>query len=424
MITLGDPAQLDLRRWLRPGDHLVWGQACGEPRSLIEALLAQAGDVGPLSAFAATTFADTLNADAADRIQLGSMGAIGLLRRLTAVHKLSITPCHVSQVGPLIDQGLIRCDVAFVQVSPPDAEGNHSFGLIADFVKTAVDKARVVIAEVNECVPFTHGDVVLPASQIDCAVHVSRPPVELPPSQPGETERAIAAHVAAHIDDGATLQLGIGGVPEAILGLLRDRRHLGFHSGMLSDSVVALQEAGALTNAQKPIDVGVSVTTALIGTERLYRFAHRNPSIAVRSSARVHAPGVLAQLPNFVAINSAVEVDLTGQVNAEQSGERYIGGTGGQGDFARAGSRSPGGHSIVALPATSMGGKASRITAQLSGPVTTPRSDADLVVTEFGAACLKGQTLAERTRRLIAIAHPDFRETLGRAAHAIQQRGF
>jgi acyl-CoA hydrolase len=352
------------------------------------------------------------------------MGAIGELRTLTAAHRLRVIPCHVSQVGPLIEQGLLGCDVAFVQVSPPDANGNHSFGLINDFIHMAVAKARVVIAEVNECVPFTHGDVVLPASRIDCAVHVARTPVELMPVPIGEGNQAIAKIVAGYIDHGAVIQVGIGAVPDAILRLLHDRRDLGVHSGMIGDSLVDLIEAGVVTNASKPFDVGISITTALIGTKRLYDFAHQNPQIAVRSSVYTHDAGVLSRLQNFVTINSAVEVDLTGQVNAEQSGEHYVGGTGGQADFVRAGSRSRGGHAINALPATARGGKVSRITVNLSGPVTAARSDVDVIVTEFGAAELKGQTLAERTRRMIAIAHPKFREDLDRAAHTIQQRGF
>jgi acyl-CoA hydrolase len=424
MTLTVEPAGLDLSQFLRPGDRIVWGQACGEPSTLIEALLEQAKAIGDLSAFAATSFSRQLDVAAGERIAISSMGAIGELRALTAAHKLGVIPCHVSQVGPMIAQGLIGCDVVFVQVSPPDADGQHSFGLIADFVHEAVMSARVVIAEVNERVPFTYGDVVLPAARVDCAVLVARPPVELAPAQIGDVDHAIAKIVAGYIDDGAVLQVGIGAVPDAILRLLRDRRDLGVHSGMIGDATVDLIEAGVVTNALKPIDGGISVTTALIGTKRLYDFAHENPHIAVRSSAYVHNAGVLSRLRNLVTINSAVEVDLTGQVNAEQSGEHYVGGTGGQVDFVRAGSRSAGGHSLIALPATAKGGKVSRITINLSGPVTTARSDVDIVVTEFGAAELKGQTLAERTRRLIAIAHPDFRDELGRAAHSIQRRGF
>lgn len=424
MTVYTDAAGLDLSRFLRSGDRIVWGQACGEPTTLVEALIAQAEGIGALAAFAATSFSGLLDAAAAERIAISSMGAIGSLRTLAEAHRLAIVPCHVGQVAPMIEQGLIGCDVALVQVSPPDAQGNHSFGLIGDFVAAAVQKARVVIAEVNERVPFTAGDAVLPAARIDCAVRVDRDPVEVAPAKIGETDLAIAKIVAGYVQDGAVLQVGIGAVPDAILRLLRDRRDLGVHSGMIGDGLVDLVEAGVITNARKPIDPGVSVTGALIGTKRLFAFADRNPGIGLRNSAYTHGATVLSRLPRLVTINSAVEVDLTGQVNAEQSGSHYLGGTGGQVDFVRAGARSAGGRAIIALPATARGGKVSRITASLSGPVTTARSDVDVIVTEFGAAELKGQTLAERARRLVAIAHPDFQEALERAAHEIQQRGF
>ena len=424
MTLATDAAGLDLSAFLRPGDHIVWGQACGEPTTLVEALIAQAEGIGRLSAFAATSFSGILSAEAAEKLNLSSMGAIGALRTVAAAGRLGIVPCHVSQIGPMIEQGLIGCDAAFVQVSPPDANGNHSFGLINDFIQAAVAKARVVIAEVNERVPFTLGDAVLPGARIDCAVHVARTPVEVPPAQISETDLAIAKIVAGYIEDGAVLQVGIGAVPDAILRLLQDRRNLGVHSGMIGDGLVDLVEAGVITNALKPIDAGVSITGALIGTRRLYEFVDRNPKIGMRSASYTHSEAVLSRLTRLVTLNSAIEVDLTGQVNAEQSGSQYLGGTGGQVDYVRAGSRSPGGHSIIALPATAKGGKISRIAAALSGPVTTARSDVDVIVTEFGAAELKGQTLAERTRRLVAIAHPDFRAELDQAAHNIRRRGF
>lgn len=424
MTITTDAAGLDLSRFLRPGDRIVWGQACGEPTTLVEALISQAESIGPLAAFAATSFSGLLDAAAAEKVAISSMGAIGSLRALAEAHRLAIVPCHVGQVACMIEQGLIGCDVAFVQVSPADAEGNHSFGLIGDFVAAAVKKARVVIAEVNERVPFTLGDAVLPASRIDCAVRVDRDPVEVLPAKIGDTDLAIAKLAAEYIGDGAVLQVGIGAVPDAILRLLHDRRDLGIHSGMVGDGLVDLVEAGVITNARKPIDPGMSITGALIGTRRLYAFADRNPKVGLRNSAYTHGAAVLARLPRLVTINSAIEVDLTGQVNAEQSGSLYLGGTGGQVDFVRAGARSPGGRSIIALPATARGGKVSRITASLAGPVTTARSDVDVIITEFGAAELKGQPLGERARRLVAIAHPDFQEELDRAAHSVQQRGF
>jgi acyl-CoA hydrolase len=412
---------IELRKFLRTGDRIVAGQACGEPTTLLEALIEQGGAIGGLSVFTATSFSGILAPT--DAFRVASMGAIGALRALAKTHQLDIIPCHVSQVGPLIGAGLIGCDVAFVQVSPADAQGNHSFGLISDYVRAAVARARVVVAEVNDQVPFTYGET-LPAAQIDLAVEVSRPPVEVTPATITPVDAAIAGHAAAFIEDGSVLQTGVGAVPDAVLRLLGDRRDLGVHSGMLGDGLVDLVEAGVVTNARKSIDTGVSINGALIGTKRLYEFAHRNAAIRMCPASYTHDPAVLARLDNLVTINSALEVDLTGQVNAEQTGSAYLGGTGGQVDFVRAGARSPGGHAIIALPATAKGGTVSRITAALSGPVTTARTEVDVIVTEFGAAQLKGVTLAERAARLVAIAHPDFREQLARAADVIKQRGF
>ena len=423
MTAVCEAGDLDLARFLRHGDGIVMGQACGEPTTLVEALIEQGGGIGGLSAFIATSFSGLFTPATAGSFALSSMGAIGALRAMAKEHRLGVIPCHVSQVGPMIGAGIIGCDAAFVQVSPPDADGNHSFGLISDHVRAAVAKARVVIAEVNEQVPYTPGEM-LHASEIDCAVRVSRRPVEVPPARITATDEAIARHAAAYIEDGSVLQTGVGAVPDALLRLLHDRWDLGVHSGMLGDGLVELVEAGVVTNARKRIDRGVSINGALIGTKRLYEFADRNPRIRMCATSYTHDPAVLARVDRLVTINSAMEVDLTGQVNAEQSGAAYLGGTGGQVDFVRAGARSPGGHAIIALPATAKGGTVSRITARLTGPVTTARSDVDVIVTEFGAAELKGRPLAERAHRLVAIAHPDFQEDLAREAHAIARRGF
>ncbi|MEG8221307.1 acetyl-CoA hydrolase [Sphingomonas sp. HH69] len=408
---------------LKAGDHIVIGQACGEPTTLVEALIDQGRDIPDLSAFIATSFSGLFTPATADSFALSSMGAIGALRSMTKAGKLQVIPVHVSQVGPLITAGIIPCDVAMIQVSPADEQGNHSCGLISDYVRAAVDKARVVIAEINEAVPFTPGETI-PASAIDVAIPVNRPPVQVAPAAIGPTDEAIARHCAAYIGDGAVIQTGVGAVPDAILRLLHDRKDLGVHSGMLGDGLVELVEAGVITNARKEVDPGVSINGALIGTKRLYDWAHRNPAIRMCATSYTHDAAILGRLSRLVTINSALEVDLTGQVNAEQSGAVYLGGTGGQVDFVRAGARSPGGRSIIALSASAKGGTLSKIVAQLSGPVTTARTDVDVIVTEYGAAELKGQSLAERTRRLIAIAHPDFREELDRAAHIIAQRGF
>jgi len=417
------PEDLDLRQILKPGDHVVFGQACGEPTTLIEALIAQGAEIGGLSAFIATSFSGIFTPESSASFALSSMGAIGALRVVAKAGKLSVIPVHVGQVNALITAGILPCDVAMIQVSPADAHGNHSCGLISDHVRAAVDKARLVIAEVNEQVPFTFGETI-PASAINIAVHVSRPPVEVAPAKISDTDEAIARFCASYIGDGSVIQTGVGAVPDAILRQLHDRKDLGVHSGMLGDGLVDLAEAGVLTNARKEIDTGVSINGALIGTRRLYDYAHRNPAVRMCAATYTHDAAVMSQLSRLVSINSALEVDLTGQVNAEQSGAAYMGGTGGQVDFVRAGARSPGGAAIIALAATAKGGSLSKIVPALSGPVTTARSEVDVIVTEFGAAELKGQTLAERSRRLIAIAHPDFREELDRAAHAIRQRGF
>ena len=414
---------LDLGQFLRPGDRVVLGNACGEPVTLAGALLAQAAGIGGLSAFIATSFSGLFTPEATAGLEVLSMGAIGALRTLARAGRLGVIPCHLGQVGPMITAGLIGCDVAFVQVSAADKEGNYSLGLVSDHVRAAVGRARVVVAEVNDQVPFTYGER-LAAAEIDYAVPVSCPPVEVPPAAASGTDEAIAKHAADYVEDGSVLQVGIGALPDAILRLLGDRRDLGVHSGMASDGMADLTEAGVITNARKPMDRGVSIVGNLIGTRRLHQFAHRNPGIRMCDTSYTHEPAVLARLDKLVTVNSAVEVDLTGQVNAEQAGSSYLGGTGGQVDFVRAGARSPGGHAIIALPATARDGTVSRITARLSGPVTTARSEVDVIVTEFGAAELKGRTLAERARRLAAITHPAFRDDLEREARAIAQRGF
>lgn len=418
------PEALDLRGLIRPGDQVVWGQACGEPQTLVEALLAQRAELGGVSAFVGSSFSQTLDPSHADHIRFVSMGAIGMLSRLSRAHALEIIPCHVGQISAMITQGLIACDIAFVQVSPADQTGRHSFSLVNDYIQAAIAKARIVIAEINEQAPYTFGDATLGPEQIDYFIETSRPPVTLATGEVDESDRAIAHHVSRYIEDGCTLQMGIGAAPEAIMRLIGDRRDLGVHSGMIGDGVADLMRAGVVTNARKTHEPGVSITGALVGSKQLYAFAHKNPNIGLRRSEITHGAGLIETMPNLISINSAIEVDITGQVNAEQTGSAYLGGTGGQVDFVRAGARSPGGRSIIALPATAKAGTLSRIVAQLSGAVTTARAEADVIVTEFGAAELKGVSLAERARRLLEIAHPNFREALARDAHVIFKRGY
>lgn len=414
--------RLDLAAHLKPGDNIVFGQAGGEPGTLIRALIEQGQHIGGLSAFSGSSFSELFTPDIRS-FDVRSMGAIGSLRSLAKAGKLAVIPFHMSQIGPAIAAGTLKCDVAMIQVSPANAEGYHSCGLVSDHIRAAVLSARVVIAEVNACVPYTHGEAVH-ASQIDVAVPVARAPVQVPSAKADPISKAIADHCAGFIGDGCVIQTGVGALPDTILRQLGDRRDLGVHSGMLGDGIVGLVEAGVITNARKEIDTGTSIAGALLGTDRLYRFADRNPAIRMAPASYTHNTAVIAQLARFVAINSALEVDLTGQVNAEAIDGTYFGATGGLVDFARAAAHSPGGRSIIALPATARGGSASRIVAGLSGPVTVPRGDADVIVTEYGTAELKGCSLAERARRMVRIAHPDFRNALDQAAHAIARRSF
>jgi acyl-CoA hydrolase len=419
MITV-TRAELDLRRWISPGDGLVIGQGTAEPLTLTEALVQQRAELGGAEVFLCAMFSQTFAPGETGGLRLRSNGCVGTSRRLAKAGLLEIVPCHVSQLETFISDGRIACDVAFVQVSRPDENGNYSLGLGADHSYAAVKKARVVIAEMNNRVPQTCCEVALTANDIDVLVETDRPVLQLPSATVGDLERRIAAHVESFIPDRATLQVGYGAIPEAIIAMLKDRRDLGIHSGMVGDSLVDLVECGAVTNAFKGIDLGVSVTGVLFGTdERLYRFAHRNPLLRLCPISVTHSQEVLSRLPRFVSINSALEVDLTGQVNAESILGDYIGAVGGQVDYVRTAGRSPGGASIIALSASAKGGSVPRIVSRLSGPVTTPRSDVDVVATEHGAVRLQGLSLRERVRALLDIAAPQHREQLEREAHEL-----
>ena len=255
---------------------------------------------------------------------------------------------------------------------------------------------------------------------IDLVVPAAEPPLELPARPPSPVDRAIAEHVARLIPDRATIELGLGAIPEAVAGALGGKRGLGVHSGAIGDGIAALMAAGVVDNKHKEIDAGVTVGTMLMGTRRLYRFADRNPAIRLRATSYTHDAVVLGNFQRFVAINGALEVDLTGQVNAETAGGRHIGVVGGQMDFVRAANRAREGHSIIALQSTNRDRRRSRIVARLvDGVVTTPRAEADLVVTEHGIAKLRGRTLAERARALIQVADPTFRAELARASERL-----
>ena len=416
---------LDLKKILRPGDNVLWGQACGEPQTLTEALVEQRADVAPISVYLGAGFTSTLKPEHSDHIKMMGFGAVGTSRRLTKGGVLHVIPCHIGQVASYIDQGVVPCDVAFLQVPPPNEDGTYSFGLIADYTRAMVNRARTVVIEVNDQVPQTLCQDALSPDEVDYIIHSSRPAPTLEEGPVRDLDRAIAKHMAEYIDDGTVLQIGIGAVPDAVMQLLVDRRDLGVHTGSVGDALVELMEKGVVTNARKPIDQGVSIAGGLIGSQHLYTYAHRNPAISMRPSSYTHSSDVLSRLPKLVTINSALEIDLGGQVNAEQVGDAYVGGVGGQPEYVRAGHRSEGGHSIIALASTAKHGTASRICAHLTSQVvTSPRTDVDIVVTEHGATELRGQPFATRAKRLIAVADPKFRDDLEREAQIIYKRGY
>lgn len=413
-------SELDLAELIRPGDTIHWPQASGEPLALMQALVDQRERLGGVRVFFGLGFSDILQPEHADHLSFRTLGGYGTNAALARAGVLEVVPCHASAVPRLIEQGVIPADVFFLHVSPRDEHGMYSLGAIVDHVRVAIDKARVVIAQVNERMPRTMGETQVHPSEIDLVVPVSHPLVRMPAPVIGPTELAIADLVAERIEDGAVLQFGIGSIPEAICDALGDKRDLGIHSGMVGDKLVDLVERGIVTNARKAIDSGISVTATLIGTERLYDHVHDNPAVQMRPITYTHAGSVIAQLDRFTSINSAVEVDLTGQVNAETVGGLNFGAVGGAVDFVRGSALAPAGQSIMALPATARSGSVSRIVARLQDGVTsTPRSDVDLVVTEFGVAEMRGRSLAERARNLIAVAHPDFRARLEEASHRL-----
>jgi acyl-CoA hydrolase len=417
-VTLA-PEKLDFARLIRAGDTIGWAQATAEPVFLTHLLDEQAPRCPPFRLFFALTFASDFAADHPN-VTVTALGGGGAGRRFFAGNAGNIIPANISALCDLIAGGHPRIDVVLLQASGPDIAGNYNVGIGIECLREAIAGARLVIAQLNPALPWTAGDTLIEEGLIDILVPASHPVLELPARRIGPVERAIAQHVASLVPDRATIELGIGRIPEAVTAALGKKRGLGVHSGAIGDGVADLMESGIIDNRHKEIDAGITVTVMLMGTRRLYAFADRNPQIEIRSPRYTHDALVLGNFRRFIAINSALEIDLTGQVNAETAQGRHIGLTGGQMDFVRAANRAPEGCSVIALPSTSRDREHSRIVARLAdGVVTTPRADADCIVTEHGIAELKGRTLGERARSLIAIADPAFRAELMRASERL-----
>ena len=403
---------------LRPGMKVLLPPACGEPAALVGEICRQAPRLRDLTLLGGIHLGDYPWArpeHAALRYATWHMSPrLEEARRSGRVEFVPIR--YYDLTREFVAGGVWAPDCVLVHCAPPDARGYLSLGVSVGVALPAARRAPLVIAQVNPAMPRTLGNAFLHRSQVDAWVEVDEPLMPYPPTPVGEIERAIGRHVAGLVPDGATVQVGVGAIPQAVLEALVDHRELALHS-LLVDSSVTLVERGAVTNALKRVHRGRMDIAEAMGTRRLFDFVHENPLVNMESSAFVHDPETVARLDRFVAINSALEVDLTGQVTAESLGPRQVAGIGGQFDFVLGAGRSRGGVTVIALPSTGRDGALSRIVARLSAgaAVTSPRFLAEWVVTEHGAAELRGKGERGRAEALLAVAHPRFQGELERA---------
>ena len=401
---------------IKSGNSIVTGHACGEPIEIIAAMVANSKAYENVEIVHMVSMGKSEYAKSGmeKHFKHNSLFAGGATREAIACGRADFTPCFFSKIPELFKKGYISVDVAIVQVSAPDEHGYCSFGVSVDYTKTAAECAKVVIAEVNSKMPRTMGDSFIHISDIDYIVEVSHEIIELKPPKIGDIEKAIGEYCASLVEDGSTLQLGIGAIPDAVLLFLKDKKDLGIHSEMISDGVVELVETGVVTNNAKTLHPGKIIVTFLMGTKKLYDFVDNNPIVEMYPVDYVNDPVIIAKNSKMVCINSAIQVDFMGQVNAETIGLTQFSGTGGQVDFIRGASMAKDGKSIIAMPSTASKGKISRIKPLLDegAAVTTLRNEIQYVITEYGIAELKGKTLRARARALINIAHPNFRPSL------------
>lgn len=338
----------------------------------------------------------------------------GNSRGAVSRNQADYTPCFFNEVPSLFKEGRLPVDVALIQVSKPDDDGYCSFGLSSDYTKPAAECARMVIAEVNDQMPRVHGDNFIHVSKLDYIVETSNALYEIPLPKIGDIEKAIGENCAKLVEDGSTLQLGIGAIPDAVLMFLKDKKDLGIHTEMFSDGVLELVEAGVVNGKNKTLHPGKMISTFLMGSKALYDFVNDNPIVELHPVDYVNHPAVIMQNENIISINSCIQVDLMGQVVSETIGLKQFSGVGGQVDYVRGASMAKGGKSIIAIPSTASRGTVSRIVPFIAegSAVTTTRNDVHYIVTEFGIAELKGKTLKQRAEALINVAHPSFRDEL------------
>jgi 4-hydroxybutyrate CoA-transferase len=400
--------QSGMRVYIQPG--------CAEPETLVEALMQRGPRVEDVEIVHMMTMgtAPYVAPEMAGHFRHNAVFIGANVRDAINDGRADYTPIYLSEIEELFVSGAMPIDVALIQVSPPDAHGFCSFGVGVDTTLTAAEQARFVVAQVNDQMPRTYGDSFIHVSDIDVIVESSRPLCEMKKGQVTETHVAIARNVAGLIEDGAVLQTGIGGIPDAVLGFLMDRKDLGVHSELVSDGVIPLIETGVITGERKNFKPRKIIVGFILGTKKIFDFVDSNPIFEFHPTAYVNDPVFIARNDKMVAINSALQVDLTGQVCSDSIGNHFYSGIGGQVDFLRGAAHSKGGKPIIAISATAKDGAVSRIVPMLSpgAGVVTSRGLVRYVVTEFGVAYLHGKSIRERAKALIEIAHPKFREEL------------
>jgi acyl-CoA hydrolase/GNAT superfamily N-acetyltransferase len=406
---------------VKRGSRVFVGSGCAEPVLLVQAL-ADRTDVADVEVLHIMTVGHAPYAQAtqAGRFRHNAFFIGANVREAVSCGAADYTPVFLSEIPELFRSRRLRVDVALICVSTPDAHGYCSLGVSVDVVRAALESARVVVAEINPRMPRTHGASFVHVRDVDAFVLNDVPLLEVAPPEPDDVSRRIGQFIAGLVPNGATLQMGIGQIPNAALAALRDKTDLGLHTEMLSDGVIDLIEAGVITGRRKSFHPGKAVTSFCIGTRRLYDYVHDNPFFEFLPTDVVNDPGMIARNDRMISINSALQIDLTGQVCADSIGTRFYSGIGGQVDFIRGAARSKEGRSILALKSTAKNGTVSRIVPVLSegAGVVTTRGDVHTVVTEHGVAELKGRTIRERVRALISVAHPAFRDELLAAAKA------
>ncbi len=399
---------------IKPKDRIIFAHACGEPSYLVDKLVELKENFRDVEIVHMVPMgsAEYCNEDNKKYFTHNALFAGGATKEAIKSGRADFTPVFFHEVPKMI-RTTMPINVALVQVSRPDEHGYVSLGVSVDYTKAAVEVADITIAQVNKYMPRTHGESFVHISEIDYFVEYDEPIHTLKSPKIGEIEKEIGKYCASLINDGDTLQLGIGAIPDAVLSFLTDKKDLGIHSEMFSDGVLNLVEKGVINNSKKTTNKDKMVVTFLMGSEKLYEYVNDNPSIKIMPVDYVNNPVEIMKEDNIVCINSCVQVDLMGQVCSESIGATQISGVGGQVDFIRGAAMAKNGRSIIAMPST-VKSKISKIVTKLDdySAVTTSRNDIDYIVTEYGVASLKGKTLRERSKALIKIAHPDFREEL------------